>query len=110
MLRIREQTHDEDLRGMVRQVLVQLGHTDPLPSKGIRLLSIDGGGVRGILVIEMLKKLEELTGKRVYEMFDFICGVSTGAILTSLLGNCLIYRFLKILHVERIWRVIASCR
>jgi uncharacterized protein len=44
-------------------------------------LSIDGGGVRGIIPAVMLTELERRTGKPVSKMFDAIVGTSTGAIL-----------------------------
>lgn len=47
----------------------------------IRVLSIDGGGIRGILPATWLMTLEEQTGKPVSELFDLIVGTSTGGIL-----------------------------
>jgi len=47
----------------------------------IRVLSIDGGGIRGILPATWLMTLEEQTGKPVSELFDVVVGTSTGGIL-----------------------------
>ncbi|MGW9404775.1 patatin-like phospholipase family protein [Arthrobacter sp. NPDC055585] len=47
----------------------------------IRVLTIDGGGIRGILPATWLLALEEQTGKPVAELFDLVVGTSTGGIL-----------------------------
>ncbi|XP_040564446.1 calcium-independent phospholipase A2-gamma isoform X1 [Lepeophtheirus salmonis] len=78
---------EQHLSGDIRETLNLLGyHHPPSGSRGLRILSIDGGGMRGIVGIEVLRSLEEFTGKPIYELFDFICGVSTGAILASFIG------------------------
>ncbi|XP_075713187.1 calcium-independent phospholipase A2-gamma [Rhinoderma darwinii] len=85
LLRLR-QAHDETLRAAVREALALIGYNDPVKGRGIRVLTIDGGGTRGIVALQTLRKLEELTGKPVHQLFDYICGVSTGAILAFMLG------------------------
>lgn len=47
----------------------------------IKVLSIDGGGIRGILPATWLMKLEELTGRPAADLFDVVVGTSTGGIL-----------------------------
>lgn len=49
----------------------------------IRVLAIDGGGVRGILPAKVLTWLEAQTGQPCSKMFHFMSGTSNGAVLTS---------------------------
>jgi len=46
-----------------------------------RILSIDGGGIRGIIPASVLSEIELITGKPIAEMFDLIAGTSTGGML-----------------------------
>lgn len=50
-------------------------------NKKFRILSIDGGGLRGMVPLMVLEKIEKETGKRIYEMFDMVVGTSTGGII-----------------------------
>lgn len=47
------------------------------------LLTIDSGGIRGILPAVALVKLENITGKLTREIFTFVAGTSTGAIIAA---------------------------
>jgi uncharacterized protein len=64
-----------------------------IPNK-LRILSIDGGGIRGILPAQILAGLEAIIRKetddpkaRVVDYFDMIAGTSTGGLLTCWLWS-----------------------
>lgn len=77
---------DESTENLTRQALATLGFSPPVRGTGVKLLSIDGGGTKGLVILEVLRHLEKITGKPIYQSFDLIAGVSTGAILATLLG------------------------
>ena len=46
-----------------------------------KVLSIDGGGIRGVIPARVLVELEERMQKPVAELFDLVAGTSTGGLL-----------------------------
>ncbi|XP_014870103.1 calcium-independent phospholipase A2-gamma-like isoform X1 [Poecilia latipinna] len=87
LLRLRRTyKHHQGLQASIREALALIGYVDPVKGHGIRVLSIDGGGTRGVVPLQLLKILEDETGRKIYQLFDYICGVSTGAILAFMLG------------------------
>ncbi len=62
----------------------------PWPTdRDFRILSIDGGGIRGILPLAFLARLEKtyLQGNSIADYFDLITGTSTGGIIALGLGK-----------------------
>ena len=47
----------------------------------MKVLSIDGGGIRGLIPALVLAEIERRTGQRIAQMFDLIAGTSTGGVL-----------------------------
>ncbi len=67
--------------------------TQKPPGARRRILSLDGGGVRGFFTIEVLARIEELLRTEtarpdlvLADHFDLIAGTSTGAIIGTLLS------------------------
>ena len=58
-----------------------------------RILSLDGGGIRGVFTLQILARIEELLRKHrgkshlvLADEFDLIAGTSTGAIIATMLS------------------------
>jgi predicted acylesterase/phospholipase RssA len=58
-----------------------------------KLLALDGGGIRGLITIEILAKIEKIVRERsgspslvLADYFDYIAGTSTGAVIGTLLA------------------------
>lgn len=89
----------------------------PWPSdKPFKILSLDGGGIRGIYSACILKYIEQIItlGNSVGKYFDLIAGTSTGGIIALALGQSIsadnIYKLYandgkKIFHQKWYWKI-----
>lgn len=51
-----------------------------------RLLCMDGGGIRGLVLVQLLLEIERLADTPIHHLFDWVAGTSTGGILALELG------------------------
>lgn len=54
-------------------------------SSKFKILSIDGGGLKGLIPLQVIKEIERITKQPIHETFDLIAGTSTGGLLTCAL-------------------------
>jgi patatin-like phospholipase/acyl hydrolase len=69
------------------------------------ILALDGGGMRGILTIQLLKKLEEVACIPCYDLFDMVAGTSTGGIIAGLVVRGLTAAEIEVKYDELIKEV-----
>lgn len=60
--------------------------TPPNDQKPFRILTLDGGGSKGMYTLGVLREVEALAGAPLCEVFDLIYGTSTGSIIGALLA------------------------
>lgn len=67
-----------------------MGYRDRVNGEGPRkLLALDGGGIRGVLTLEILAEIEDIVRSKLGkdavlgDYFDYIAGTSTGAIIAA---------------------------
>ncbi|KAG7672162.1 hypothetical protein KSW81_005044 [Nannochloris sp. 'desiccata'] len=77
----------------------------PLPQgRGLRILSMDGGGMKGMATVRLLRQLELRTGRPIHSLFDLIVGTSTGGLLAVALG----LRKFSMNEAEKIYKVLGQ--
>ncbi|XP_072947664.1 85/88 kDa calcium-independent phospholipase A2 isoform X1 [Epargyreus clarus] len=52
-----------------------------------RLLCLDGGGIKGLVLVQLLLNLEAAVGVPIIQCFDWVAGTSTGGILALALAS-----------------------
>ncbi|XP_059496478.1 85/88 kDa calcium-independent phospholipase A2 isoform X2 [Stegostoma tigrinum] len=65
-----------------------------------RLLCLDGGGIRGLVLIQLLIAIEQVAGQPVRELFDWISGTSTGGILALAIVHGKSMQYLRCLYFQ----------
>ena len=66
-----------------------------------KIVTIDGGGIRGVFAAALIEQMEKAVGKSAREIFDCFYGTSTGAILAAGLAAGMSAAELKKFYLEK---------
>jgi patatin-like phospholipase/acyl hydrolase len=72
---------------MAANTAIESSSTSGEPSRDFRILSLDGGGAKGVYTLGILQEVEASANRPLHEVFQLIFGTSTGAIIASLLAS-----------------------
>jgi predicted acylesterase/phospholipase RssA len=72
---------NEDKNNKIASKLISENVATKPATKSFKILSIDGGGLKGLYAAKLLAEIENKTGTLIGEYFDMICGTSTGGLL-----------------------------
>ena len=74
---------EQETPGSAKELARLAAGLEMFKKTGVRVLCLDGGGIRGLIQMEVLSQLERATRKKVTELFDWIIGTSTGGVVPS---------------------------
>lgn len=77
--------------------------------KPLNILTLDGGGAKGIFSLGILFEIEAKLGRPLHEHFDCFYGTSTGAIIAACLSLGKTTDHIKDLYLKKIPRVMRHC-
>lgn len=69
--------------------------------KTFKILSIDGGGIRGVYSAHILKRIEEEFDLKLHDYFDLIAGTSTGSIIAGGIACNIPIQEIENLYIEK---------
>ncbi|MEQ2205454.1 85/88 kDa calcium-independent phospholipase A2, partial [Xenoophorus captivus] len=75
-----------------------------------RLLCLDGGGIKGLVLIQMLIALEKEAGRPTKDLFDWVAGTSTGGILALAIIHGKSMEYLRCLYFRMKEQVFKGSR